>query len=54
MLISVIVAPHALACAARLKGCIAVAAVAPVAPFEAEGLDWYAGQGEDSPSLPPA
>ena len=39
--------PHALACAALLPDrVIACAAIASPAPFDAEGLDWYAGQGE--------
>jgi pimeloyl-ACP methyl ester carboxylesterase len=41
--------PHALACAAlgddRL---VAVASLAAVAPYEAEGLDWLDGMGEDN------
>jgi pimeloyl-ACP methyl ester carboxylesterase len=37
--------PHALACAALLPERIARCAVAvSIAPFEAEGLDWFAGQ----------
>lgn len=39
--------PHALACAALLPDrVIAVAAVCSPAPFDADGLDWLAGQGE--------
>jgi pimeloyl-ACP methyl ester carboxylesterase len=39
--------PHALATAALLPdSCVACAAIASPAPFGAEGLDWYAGQGE--------
>lgn len=39
--------PHALACAARLEERIAaVATLAAVAPYGAEGLDWLAGMGE--------
>lgn len=39
--------PHALATAALLPDrCVACAAVASPAPFDAEGLDWFAGQGE--------
>ncbi len=34
--------PHALACAAKLECCLAVVAVAAVAPYNVEGLDWYA------------
>jgi pimeloyl-ACP methyl ester carboxylesterase len=38
--------PHALACAALLgERVVAVATLASVAPFEAEGLDWSAGMG---------
>ena len=41
--------PHTLACAAllpdRVLGCAAIAAVAP---FEADGLDWLAGQGPEN------
>jgi len=41
--------PHALACAALLPDLVvAVAAVASVAPYQAEGLDWLAGMGEDN------
>src|SRR4051795_13236356 len=39
--------PHALATAALLPDrCVAWAAIGSPAPFAAEGLDWYAGQGE--------
>jgi pimeloyl-ACP methyl ester carboxylesterase len=39
--------PHALACAALLDSrCVAAAALASPAPWEAEGLDWLAGMGE--------
>jgi pimeloyl-ACP methyl ester carboxylesterase len=41
--------PHTLACAAllpdRVLGCAAIAAVAP---FEADGLDWFDGQGPEN------
>jgi pimeloyl-ACP methyl ester carboxylesterase len=41
--------PHALACAALLpERCAAAASVSGVAPFDAEGLDWLAGMGEDN------
>jgi pimeloyl-ACP methyl ester carboxylesterase len=40
--------PHALVCAARLEGVAAVVAMASVAPFEADGLEWLAGMGEDN------
>jgi pimeloyl-ACP methyl ester carboxylesterase len=41
--------PHALACAALLPEIVsAVATLASVAPYGAEGLDWYAGMGEDN------
>lgn len=46
--------PHALACAARLPGCIAALSVAGVGPYNAEGLDFLAGQGEDSKSRFPS
>ncbi|MCZ0991390.1 alpha/beta fold hydrolase [Streptomyces diastatochromogenes] len=37
-------APHALACAAVLpSGCSAWSRVSGLAPFDAEGLDWFAG-----------
>lgn len=40
-------APHALACAALLpERVVAVASIGGPAPFDAEGLDWFAGQGE--------
>ncbi|HEY8704851.1 MAG TPA: alpha/beta hydrolase [Gaiellaceae bacterium] len=39
--------PHALACGALLPDrCVAVASLASPAPFDADGLDWLAGQGE--------
>jgi pimeloyl-ACP methyl ester carboxylesterase len=41
--------PHALACAALLpKLVVAAAALASPAPYQAEGLDWLAGMGEDN------
>jgi pimeloyl-ACP methyl ester carboxylesterase len=40
--------PHALACAARLDAAAAVLVIAGVAPYDAEGLDWMAGMGEDN------
>jgi pimeloyl-ACP methyl ester carboxylesterase len=40
--------PHALACGARLSGVAAVVVIAGVAPYEAEGLDWYAGMGQQN------
>jgi pimeloyl-ACP methyl ester carboxylesterase len=41
--------PHALAIAALLPDRVAAAAsLAPVAPFDAEGLDWYEGMGEQN------
>lgn len=42
------IGPHALACAARLPGCVATVCVAGVAPYDGEGLDFLAGQGQDS------
>ncbi len=40
-------APHALACGALLPDrCAAVASLASPAPWDADGLDWLAGQGE--------
>jgi pimeloyl-ACP methyl ester carboxylesterase len=40
--------PHVLACAALLPGLVtAVAALASVAPYPADGLDWFTGIGED-------
>jgi pimeloyl-ACP methyl ester carboxylesterase len=40
--------PHALACAALLPDLVtAAASLAGVAPFDAEGLDWFAGQQRD-------
>lgn len=42
-------APHALACAAGLPDrCLAAAALAPPAPYDAEGLDFLAGMGEQN------
>jgi len=41
--------PHALACAALLPGRVrAVATMGGVAPYDADGLDWTAGMGEDN------
>jgi pimeloyl-ACP methyl ester carboxylesterase len=41
--------PHALACGAQLPDrCVAVAAVAGVAPFESPGLNYFAGMGDDN------
>jgi pimeloyl-ACP methyl ester carboxylesterase len=40
--------PHSLACGARLAGAAAVLVVAGIAPYEADGLDWMAGMGEDN------
>lgn len=40
--------PHVLACAARLSGCVAALCVAGVGPYDADDLDFLAGQGEDS------
>jgi pimeloyl-ACP methyl ester carboxylesterase len=41
--------PHALACAAALSGrCLAAASIAGVAPYQAEGLDWLAGMGQEN------
>jgi pimeloyl-ACP methyl ester carboxylesterase len=40
--------PHALACAARLPAAAGVLVIAGVAPYEADGLDWMAGMGEDN------
>jgi pimeloyl-ACP methyl ester carboxylesterase len=40
--------PHTLACGARLGAVAAVLVVAGVAPYEADGLDWMAGMGEDN------
>jgi pimeloyl-ACP methyl ester carboxylesterase len=41
--------PHALACAAlRPDNCTAAATLAGVAPYDADGLDWMAGMGEEN------
>jgi pimeloyl-ACP methyl ester carboxylesterase len=41
--------PHALACAALLpERVVATACLAGVAPYDAEGLDWFAGMGQDN------
>ncbi len=41
--------PRALACAALLPGrCRAAATIAGVAPYEAKGLDWFAGMAEEN------
>jgi pimeloyl-ACP methyl ester carboxylesterase len=41
--------PRALACAALLSGrCRAAVSFAGTAPYKADGLDWYAGMGEEN------
>lgn len=41
--------PHALACAALLpQRCVAAASLAGVAPYPAEGLDWFEGMGAEN------
>jgi pimeloyl-ACP methyl ester carboxylesterase len=41
--------PHSLACAALLPDrCLGAATVAGVAPYDAAGLDWLAGMGDDN------
>ncbi len=40
--------PHALACAARLDGVSGALVIAGVAPYDADGLDWMAGMGEEN------
>jgi pimeloyl-ACP methyl ester carboxylesterase len=41
--------PHAIACAALLPDrVLAAATIAGVAPYDADGLDWTAGMGEDN------
>jgi pimeloyl-ACP methyl ester carboxylesterase len=40
--------PHALACGARLPAAAGVLVIAGVAPYEADGLDWLEGMGEDN------
>jgi pimeloyl-ACP methyl ester carboxylesterase len=40
--------PHSLACGARLGAVGAVLVVAGIAPYEADGLDWMAGMGEEN------
>jgi pimeloyl-ACP methyl ester carboxylesterase len=40
--------PHALACAARLRGVRAALVIAGVAPYRADGLDFLAGMGDDN------
>jgi pimeloyl-ACP methyl ester carboxylesterase len=40
--------PHALACAARLNAAAAVLVIAGVAPYDADGLDWMTGMGDEN------
>ena len=40
--------PHALACAARLDQAVGTLVIAGVAPYEADGLEWFDGMGEDN------
>jgi pimeloyl-ACP methyl ester carboxylesterase len=40
--------PHALACAGLLPGRVtSVASLAGLAPFDADGIDWYAGMADN-------
>jgi pimeloyl-ACP methyl ester carboxylesterase len=40
--------PHSLACAARLEGVRAALVIAGVAPYDADGLEFMAGMGEEN------
>jgi pimeloyl-ACP methyl ester carboxylesterase len=41
--------PHALACAAALPDrCLATAAIACLAPYPADGIDWFAGMADEN------
>jgi pimeloyl-ACP methyl ester carboxylesterase len=40
--------PHALACGARLDAAAALLVIAGAAPYDADGLDWMAGMGEEN------
>jgi pimeloyl-ACP methyl ester carboxylesterase len=40
--------PHSFACGALSERCLAAAAIAAPTPYEAEGIDWLAGQGEQN------
>jgi len=40
--------PHAMACAARLDHAAGTLVIAGLAPFEADGLEWLNGMGEDN------
>jgi len=40
--------PHALACAARSPRAVAALVIAGVAPFDADGLDWLDGMGQEN------
>jgi pimeloyl-ACP methyl ester carboxylesterase len=40
--------PHALACAAQLRGVISAATIGGVAPYAADGLDWLDGMGAEN------
>lgn len=40
--------PHAMACAARLDHAVGTLVIAGFAPYEADGLDWLDGMGEDN------
>jgi pimeloyl-ACP methyl ester carboxylesterase len=40
--------PHALACGARLTAAAGVLVIAGIAPYDADGLDWMAGMGEEN------
>ncbi|HEY7947176.1 MAG TPA: alpha/beta hydrolase [Acidimicrobiales bacterium] len=40
--------PHALACAARMDGVAGALVIAGVAPYDADGLEWMAGMGEEN------
>jgi pimeloyl-ACP methyl ester carboxylesterase len=40
--------PHSFACGALSERCLAAAAIAAPTPYEAEGIDWLAGMGEQN------
>lgn len=40
--------PHTLACAARLPGCVAALSICGPAPYDAKGLNFLDGNGEES------
>lgn len=52
-LANAVAGPHALACAARLPGCVAVLTGASLAPWNAPGLEFLSNAGKESEHFVP-